>query len=241
MMLLMFGTGTALAVQRYKDSVSTLQVYLQDQYGEVRSVRNDRNGSQSCDSAGVGDSPEIRGQSECVILGRYVSIDGGRMTSSSVVGYGDIIPDSSDIVSFGSDFTLSIFDETTESRQLEWGAQIAWPSSGEGAQPTTTPRSIALLIVQSPVSGVVYTFSAQTFSDITRPTSDELQSMISLTPTPPNIYGRTQQVICVDAGGYMPGSPMAIVVKERAAGASAVEVRTNEILSSIEGEGAPQC
>lgn len=232
---LMAGTGMALAIQRYRDSVVTLQTYIQDQYAEVLNVRNERDGSQSCNNAVISDTPGSRGQSSCVVIGRYVGIVDDTISSSSVVGYGTPNPDSSDFEAL-QQYNLSIFDSSTDTRNLEWGARVAWPRAGGGSRSPTTPRSLAMLIVRSPLSGVVYTFTANEFGDTLSPDASELRSMIRLTPQPPNLLGRAERRLCIDAGGFMPGSPMGVVIKERASNANAIETRTNELELTLGGD-----
>src|SRR5665811_997144 len=67
---LLVGIGTSINIQRYRDSVSSLQSVLQQQFSEVSNVSND-----SLSNACYGDNStnNPRGQSNCVILGRLIT------------------------------------------------------------------------------------------------------------------------------------------------------------------------
>ncbi|HEU4715394.1 MAG TPA: prepilin-type N-terminal cleavage/methylation domain-containing protein, partial [Candidatus Saccharimonadales bacterium] len=50
---ILVGSGVAIGQQRYRDSVSSLQSYIQQQYNKVINVTNDRDKSWTCDSNGT--------------------------------------------------------------------------------------------------------------------------------------------------------------------------------------------
>jgi len=68
------GTGNSISIQRYRDSVTSLQSMLQMQYSNVENVSNNSVAAKSC---GAKTSP--RGQSDCVILGRFISTTDGKV------------------------------------------------------------------------------------------------------------------------------------------------------------------
>lgn len=71
---LMVGTGAAIQRQQYRDSVQSYANFLRDQYARVIAVENDR-GAGAC-PLGPGDETQ-RGQSNCVITGRYIETNNG--------------------------------------------------------------------------------------------------------------------------------------------------------------------
>ena len=79
------GAGTSINIQRYRDSVSSLQSVLQQQFSDVINVSNDSAGDRAC----YGDSSiRARGQSDCVILGKFITTaDGRQLAIKSVIGY----------------------------------------------------------------------------------------------------------------------------------------------------------
>src|SRR5438105_2731886 len=90
---ILVGSGVAIGQQRYRDSVNSLKSYIQQQYSEVTNVANDRTKTWTCDANGnvtTGDatSSEARGTSDCVVLGRFITVDatGKGLTASNVIG-----------------------------------------------------------------------------------------------------------------------------------------------------------
>ena len=75
-LLLMVGTGVAIQRQQYRDSVQSFENFLVSQYARVVSVENDRTSVEPCPILGSDSSPVPRGQSNCVIIGRYIATMG---------------------------------------------------------------------------------------------------------------------------------------------------------------------
>lgn len=212
---ILVGAGVSIGQQRYRDSVNSLKSYIQDQYTEVTNVVNSRNGTWTCDSAGNVsqqtdvNSGQARGTSDCVILGRYITVDasGMRLTTSNVVGYPlpGATQASSDIAELTTNYKLGLSSVDQDTTTVNWGAQIV-------KEKTTTPMPLAILIVRSPLSGAVSTFMQQGV-----PTS--LTSMI--------VVGNMNhaQDICVnaDAGSFV-GSRMEVQVSAFAADQSAIQI-----------------
>ncbi len=223
------GTGTSINIQRYRDSVSSLKSLIEQQYADNTSVSNgERATAISCDTdATVSSGGSLsRGQSDCVQLGRYLTIDDNIATTTTVVGREPVpSPVGSDIAKLKL-YKLSLLqtDTITSSVQssLEWGARIAWPVSGTGFKNPTTPRQIGLLILRSPTSGLTYTFST---NDLTVTLSDMVIAGITADPV---LRGQSQQRICVDSNGGF-GGGLAVVVGAYASSASSLQVRSNEM------------
>lgn len=157
------GTGAAIAQQRYKDSVNSLQSFVQDQFSKVTHVTNSRDGNWSCsDGIVAGDGNEPRGTGECVILGRLISIDetGQRVTASDVVAQrlegAETKP--SDIEELTDNYTIATSPIDVETEDVAWGATVVRPGSSD-------PQPTNILVVRSPLSGRILTFaSASTLS-----------------------------------------------------------------------------
>jgi type II secretory pathway pseudopilin PulG len=226
------GTGSSINIQRYRDSVSTFKDLLQQQYSEVTTVRNDvRPTDISCNSSAVINTTGTtlpRGQSDCVVLGRYISIVNTDIKISSVVGNNSGSTAATTDIEDLKTYKLSILDTTTEPSQLEWGAKIAWPVSGSDAQSPTTPRTIGILILRSPLSGLTYTFSSN--SNSINPI--DLQAMVIAGKSGPAItgtlLGQSERRICVDSDGGF-GGGLAVLVGAYASSASAIQVRSNDM------------
>lgn len=221
------GTGAAINTQRYRDSVASLKSSVQSQYSDVINVRNEeRVGGLTCDSeaqATQSGAAQQRGQTDCVVMGRYIVIDDNVMTAYTVIGYNPAPTTqyANDIAEL-QDYNLSRLTADAEAKELEWGAQIAWPVSGSGFRNPTTPRTFSMLILRSPTSGLVYTFTAD--SDVS-----DIETMVIAGTTQTNdLYGQAQRRICVVSGDGAPGS-LAVVIPAYASGQSAIEIRTNDM------------
>ena len=224
----LIGTGASINVQRYRDSVTSLKSLIQQQYSDAVNVQNQSLPTNvSCDSnANVSTTGTTlpRGQSDCVLMGKYMTISGGYVTTSTVVGHasGTTTPDLSDIALIKS-YNLSTLPSSTETSQLDWGTQIAWPKSGSGSKSPNTPRSIAILVIRSPQSGQNYTFTGD---DITVP----LKSLVVAGLGNP---GQMQRTICVASDGLTNNNDMAISINAYAASSSDIESRSNAINLSL--------
>lgn len=220
---ILVGTGATINVQRYRDGVVTLKSYLQEQYSDVINVRNStRTTPISCDdNANITNSgvTDPRGQSDCKILGRYVTIVDTSSETSVVVGYGSSSAASNDISDLKK-YKLSLLPSSTEKTDLEWGTKIAWPAKGPGSKSPTTPRSISILILRSPVSGLIYTFTAD----------DNKISLSNMIVAGDTVPGQGQQKICVDPAGLLSGGgDLSVFINAYATGPSSIETRSNNM------------
>ncbi|MBC7459482.1 type II secretion system protein, partial [Candidatus Saccharibacteria bacterium] len=129
---LLVGVGSSISTQRYRDSVLTFKSLLQDQYAQIDNVSNDRDASWSCGSSaqpiqsGPGVAP---GQSDCVLIGRYVGIVDGDISVATIVGYEtSSAPGATDVEEIKNNYTLGVSTSSIERKTLEWGSVIAWPA-----------------------------------------------------------------------------------------------------------------
>ena len=150
------GTGSALSRQRYNDSVYSLQSYIQSQYSSVANVYSEGAVSASCTGS--------RGQSDCVVLGKYITTNqlAGRtseLVSRTVVGK---IPTGSissltDITIFNTTgYDITLLNEST-TYNIEWESLAVSPISGN-------PMNFSILILRSPRNGYIKTFINPTTS-----------------------------------------------------------------------------
>lgn len=214
------GAGVQINQQRYRDSVSSLKSFLQAQYSEVTNVINDRGNDWQCTNGTpqeVTNGGQPRGTTNCVILGRLVTVDasGTQLTASNVVG---IKPtgagDSSGDIEELQKYTMSVTTVGQETDEVSWGARIVNP------QNLANPRSMAMLIVRSPLSGAVLTF-----------TSDTIPQNVKDIIEAPNMQ---QRDLCVDpSAGSLVGQRLAVRIAAFASNQSAIET------PAASGEGAP--
>ena len=237
---LLVGVGSSVSAQRYKDAVANLKSVLQDQYSEVTNVSNGRDGNWKCDAnanTAVVNGGTPAGQSDCVLLGKYISIVGSDVTSAVVIGY--IPPNlqptgTSDIEAIKDSYKLGISSDSVVKTSLEWGAQIAWPSSGGGSKNPTTPRSIAILVVRSPNSGTTYTFSSDNVNDIDAVSDATLKSMLVESTTA--IPGQSERTLCIDPNGVGVPEKLAVFIGRAANGPGSIESRSFTTIQANGGD-----
>lgn len=220
------GAGASLNVQRYRDSVTSFKSLIQQQYANLSSVQNGRTDSWTCTAAAVPESgTDGRGQSACFIIGKYLRIDRGdvsiytvlaRQVSSTGTG--------NDVDLLRSNYALNVDTDSVEQREMEWGTEIAYPAS----EPNRTPRTLGLLFVRSPDSGQIYTFADTSIpAEGSVSQSTFTRMLVDGTGTP----GRGEQTLCVASTGLVTTGDMAVYIAPYAANASAVEIRSNDLVS----------
>lgn len=180
---LLGGWTTMINNQRYKDSVKTLQSFIQQQYNLVYNVQNGRNAETGCVIGADGpvftdeddDASTLRpqGQSVCVVMGRYIHISGG-----SVVKVYPIVGEDRSEAGNPSD-KQAILDrkpvEVTEDIGLA-GSELNIPWQAEVVTPvpnSVDTMDVAIVIIRSPESGIVHTYSQQ-LPDGSRPPTQSI-------------------------------------------------------------------
>jgi prepilin-type N-terminal cleavage/methylation domain-containing protein len=238
---LLVGLGSSISNQRYLDAVSTFKNLIQDQYSQIDNVTNDRDANWTCASNatpvvaenGSGTAP---GQSDCVLLGRYLGIENDQITMATVVGYPNSdVSSSGTIDSIKTDYTLGISTSSIEKTGLEWGASIAWPAKGTEAKSPTTPRTLAILMIRSPENGTSYTFTSDTVNQIDSVSSAVLLSMMvpSITATNP---GQGPRNVCLDPGGFNVPEKLSVYIGAAASGPGSIEQRSKAITAAAGGD-----
>lgn len=213
------GSGVAIGQQRYRDSVNTFKSFLQEQYSESANVVNARTGEWNCGSnARVNEQAnggEARGTSDCVLLGRFISINetGKELRAANVTAYRvqGAEEANNDIEEIAENYRLAQSPVELEESEVNWGATIVRPKS-------TNPQPISMLIVRSPLSGATLTFTAPG-------NTTNLNELV----TQQNLA--TERNLCVDPDGTpFVGERLAVRIAPYAASQSAISIPT-------EGEG----
>lgn len=142
--MLLIGVGTAIQRQQYRESVQSYASFLRGQYGRVINVENDRPHVESCPIPVAVDA--ARGQSDCVILGRYIEStdsDGRQYSARPVYGLFD---------SVASTWQYGLGSPDTD-YTVEWSAKTRFHDQLDGA------TNIAVLMYRHPDMGnlVVHT------------------------------------------------------------------------------------
>lgn len=212
----LIGTGNSLNDQRYRDSVNTLQSFLQKQYTEVANVDNSTNGNV----CGM-DTLSARGQSDCVILGKYITSDSANNDSlviKRVIGSVPTVSSTgltdSQIFSFstGQGGYNAVVDANISSVQnydLEWGSVMRSDAATGGGL-----LNFSLLILRSPESGVVRTFINNTSIIPANQIKTNLINPASL---------NNPLKICLDSSSYFNGPRSAVLINANASTTSGVE------------------
>ncbi len=228
----LIGTGSALNKQRYQDSIETFKNTIQSQYADLGSVRNSRDNNWDCDALAqttMGGS-QIRGQSDCFIVGKLMRIDATNMTTYTVLATEKASLTGNDIEKLDTNYNYAVSTTETDIRKMEWGTQLAWPVSGTSSKSPSTPRAIDILFIRSPDSGSIYTFS----KDVT-PGDDEV-SQTTFTDIikagTASFPGQGARRLCVQSTGLFPSGESSIYINSFASSASAVEVQSNEFMAA---------
>lgn len=240
---LLISIGGSINVQRYRDSVISLKALIQDQYSALDNVSNEHDTTWSCGATATpvqGGVTSAQGQSDCVLLGRYMAIVDGDVTTASVVGFGSTSGTASnDVVGMVAGYTFGISSVSIARDALEWGTKIAWPVSGggSGSKPAGSPRSIAILMVRSPSTGSTYTFTSDTVVDINAVNSAVIKAM--MVDDASAIPGRSARSVCVDSNGLIVPEQLAVYIRADASGPSSIETRSHA--TSQANGGDVQC
>jgi type II secretory pathway pseudopilin PulG len=195
--------GSSINIQRYRDSVTSLQSTLQQQYAEALDVSNDTIGDLSCE-----DDSSSRGRSDCVLMGRVIrSDDGVNLSMQNVVG---VIPKSDAV--YDNDIAgikaYNIYSSSiqAESYTVDWGASLKPKGSGD-----LIPFTV--LIVRSPVSGAIKTF----IDDSNYVSDNRLLEMVTTDAM------KKEMMRCVEARDIFAGGRSAVVVRANASSGSGIE------------------
>jgi len=240
---LIVGTGASINTQRYMDAVETFKSVLQQQYSDLSSVQNSRNDNWSCGSNALptttGAVKDNRGQSDCILVGKYMRIENDKMAMYTVIGHpkNTMTIESNDIKSLKENYVLNISKTETDASTLEWGTQIAYPAteSGKSYSRPATPRKLGILIVRSPDSGQVYTFTSED-DGVPLVASITATTLADMLVTGNGTPGQGEQLICINSNGLLERNDRGVLLNSFATNASAVELVTNEYLKTTESK-----
>jgi len=207
---IMVGVGSSISSQRFKDSVMSMQTFLQQQYANATVSINNHDNSYNCSSSGITNAlgGVQRGQSDCVILGKLISSNGNsKLTVNSIIGSTptnliSLINDI-DIFKSGPGYNTFISDIDTESYELDWG--VTYAKAGGGS------LDFSILIVKSPLTNIIRTFIYDgnvTQSTIQSNLVNDVASNTSLkicliNPDYINLTGARRTAITIDANASM--------------------------------------
>lgn len=210
---ILVGSGAAIGQQRYRDSVTSLKSFIQDQYSQVSNTVNDRSDGQGCANAVIGSAPSVpaqrRGTSDCLLLGRFLTIasNGVDLRAVDVVGSRSANPMATNDIDELKNYTLGVSSVNGDADEVAWGAKVV-------TKKTTTPAGLSMLILRSPLSGSILTFTS----------SGTVTKLSDLVSTSNN---QAVQDLCLDgSNGIAPGKQMEVQIPARASGPGAIQIPT---------------
>jgi type II secretory pathway pseudopilin PulG len=220
---LFIGWSANVSTQSYKDGVNTLLAKLQTQYDDTYNMSNSRGKKITCGAAVVYDDTATtsnQGSSNCVVLGRYILFAHDKVTIKRIVGVDSASASQSSDLQSIKDFSPQVVADAAEipdEYDLPWGITLYKPD--DSAKP---PVYKAMVIIRSPLSGAVYTYSLDTTSGVEPTVASVLNGANS-----------QQTVLCLMPGTSVAGTPMAITI--------AKDASTHESVSRLSQEGGNKC
>lgn len=230
-LMMVGGAGASLSIQRYRDSVESFKSLVQKQYSNLSSVQNSRNDNWSCSASSSvvedGVSGDVRGQSECLLVGKYLRISGPDVTLYTILARKIGSTQTNDIAAMKQDYAMNVSTPDTEDLQLEWGTRAAWtkPGSSLDSGPVGTSRNIGILFIRSPYSGQVYTFTSNSIPAKDAITHTTFANMMAAGNT---VLGQKARMVCLASDGLFASGDMGIYINPSASSSNAIETRTND-------------
>ncbi len=225
---LLVGTSASINRQRYSDAVSSLQTEMQALYSDASSVANERPLGNCANSGGVTVVTEeeqnatSRGQSNCIVMGRVITIDGVKRELSTYDIVGILPPsgaDTPDDLASIRDALPAIYKKSRATTVLQWDTSVFVTTGGN-----TYYRGAYVYVVKSPASGSTYTFT-QPVSASSLSWQDD-SSSATTQPIDLSVFSadnRREAIVGVDPCGLVSGnSSMKVRVAPRASGSSAI-------------------
>lgn len=225
------GAGVSLNIQRYNDATESFKGLLQQQYAQITNVQNGRSNDWVCNASAATTSggTEFRGQSNCLLVGKYVRVQGSDLTIYSVLAREASATrptGGNDIDTLRNSYALNASSAEVDERSLEWGTSIAWAKSGVDASSATGERTIGILFIRSPDTGQVYTLTSNNV-----PSKDAItpQTFTDLLTRSGTSQGQTARTLCIASGGLSLTGDRGVHITAYAASASGIELTSNNL------------
>ncbi len=209
--VVLVGIGSSLRAERYRDAVNQTLDFFQGQYNLSSNIYNDRSSTDTCTISGINPDSggQGRGTSGCLILGRILrSTDGQNISIKQVIAR----IDPTSITDEAKKTNVQVLRDSaltdggiSSSYQIAWNATLLNPASHN-------PSAFTMMVVQSPVSGMI-----STFVDATSGTPTIASLLTTAQPVPGTVF-------CIDPSGIMNigTQPTGIVIDANAANTSGV-------------------
>lgn len=228
--LLLVGFNATIDRQRYREGANSLLLSVQQQYSDTVNIQNTRANGTSC---GAGAPGTNRGQDNCLVLGRFITVNGGAIRANNIVG----APTAATATASGDIAILRSYQPRPDTVNAQYASTLDWGVRAVGPAGATDSKQVVLAILRSPESGAIYTFSRNNTSSV--PANFQNMIVNSVLPASPNDVGRAAVLLCVNPGNMAFGEKMAVRIQQNAASTAAVELMSNTLLQGQ--PGAPQC
>ena len=197
-------SSVAIQRQQYKDAVQSYAGYLRDEYARVISVQNDRGDDLSCPVSGSESGSVARGQSSCVIVGRYIVTENKGTEYKSYPIYANSVSTGGSEISWNY-----MYDENQESTySLTWDVKTRFASNSSGA-------NFSFIFYRNPDTGRI---SVQSSTAVYP--SAKVGDMISDV----SADATSSREICVYDTGWLQSERQSVFLSERAGSSDAVTV-----------------
>lgn len=203
--------------QRYNDAVNTFSAIVQQEFTNVTNVVNTKSVQNMCGSGT--DVEQQRGVSDCIIMGRLMTIDDkGDIVKSNLVGRVPGVPVSASATEIEviRSYDPLIDTASQETERMSWDTKIEKASAPDGS-------FVSMLFVRSPRSGNVYSYVVHSNQVVSNKTQlDEL--IVSLVGQASNPQNSRDQYICIDRAGWVVTPTRVIKIAPYASGPSGVSI-----------------
>lgn len=205
-----FGVNT----QRYSDAVNTFTAIIQQEFTNVTNVTNARSIESMCGPGGANERP--RGISNCVIIGRLMTVDTeGDIVSTNIVGSDPGTEDETDTeIEVIQGYSPKVDVSSQETDKMSWETKL------ERGNPLAETAA-SILILRSPRSGNVYSYVIHSDSEIITNDS-QLRDRISELATASPAVNSVDQYLCIDRSGWVVTPARAVRISPFASGPSGV-------------------
>lgn len=209
------GLSGSLNIQRYRDTVSSLQSLIQKQFSNVNNISNN-DGTLNCTI--VANAPVLtdtgssvsNGKSDCVILGKLITTnDGKTIVTYNVIGAAVSGAFSGDVPILQAS-KIILNSVGVESYDLEWGASLKNPDG--------TASKFSVLVVRSPTSGAIRTFVDPDIGIASSGDTINLRNIVTAGKL------QSQLKVCVKSDGSIHSDRTELFIKAGTASSSGVEM-----------------
>lgn len=213
--LLLGGWTLMINTQRYKDSIDTVYGYIQDQYNLVYNVENERSSTLTCTGGNqiVNGAGESRGQSDCVLMGRFIKLTNGTtFRSYAVVGREPAAPATGSDTDIIKSYNPAVVSQSIGLSEVE--QIVPWRAVIKGKAGNADPLNMSIMLLRSPESGIVHRYIVNS--------SNQVDPIIDLGEIKRDNED-DDVMFCFDPGVMVQGSRQSVVIRKYASSRNSVE------------------